>query len=429
MTAPDRAPGLLLLTSNYPRWAGDTTTPFIAHLAADLAERGWAVTVLAPHAPGAARLERAGGVRVRRFRYLRPERAQTLCYGGGALVNLAASRRAAAQAPALVAAELAATARELASGRYAAVHSHWVLPQGFVATLAARHRLPHLASVHGGDVFGLTAGVLARCKRFALSGADAVTVNSSATEAAVRALAPRQPAVHRIPMGVDPRATPDPARVAALRSRYRSPTGPLVVFVGRMVADKGIDDVVAAVRLLLAGGLPGTTAVLVGEGQHRHRLAAELTATDLGAIIQLPGWAQPDEVGEWLAAADVVLAPSRIGEHGWTEAQGLVLAEALALGRPLVATDVGGVADTVRHETTGLLVGERDPAALAAAVRRLVTDPALAERLGAAGQQLVRSELSRAASADRFDALLRRLLAGSPPAAPPAAPPAPVPAG
>lgn len=416
-------PGLLMVTSNFPRWPGDTTTGFVARLAEDLAERGWRVEVLAPHAAGAATRERLGEVLVHRFRYLRPDRAQTLCYGGGALVNLAGSPAAAAQVPALVTAELLAVRRLLATGRFAVAHSHWLLPQGFVTGVAARHRVPHLATVHGGDVFGLRGPALAWFLRRALLGADAVSVNSSATEAAVRALAPGLAEVHRIPMGVDPAAAADPRRVAELRQRYRRGAGPLIVFVGRIIEDKGVDDLVAAARLLLAGPQPDTTVALVGAGQHRDRLAAEIAASGLADRVHLPGWAQPAEVPSWLAAGDVVAAPSRVGPSGWTEAQGLSIAEALAAGRPVVATDVGGIADTVRDGVHGLLVPERDPAALAAAVQRLLADPALAARLAAAGQARVSAELSRQASADRFDQVLRGLLDRRRPApGPPRAP-------
>src|SRR5688572_3816919 len=79
---------VLLVTSNYPRWAGDATTPFVLHLARDLRSLGWDVLVLAPHAPGAARAEVLDGVAVERFRYLLPERLQTVCYNGGSLGNL-----------------------------------------------------------------------------------------------------------------------------------------------------------------------------------------------------------------------------------------------------------------------------------------------------------------------------------------------------
>lgn len=79
---------VLCVASNFPRWAGDSTTPFVLHLARDLQSLGWEVDLLAPHAPGAARSEVVDGVRVERFRYLWPIRQQTVRYQGAALINL-----------------------------------------------------------------------------------------------------------------------------------------------------------------------------------------------------------------------------------------------------------------------------------------------------------------------------------------------------
>ena len=70
---------VLFVTSNFPRWNGDTTTPFVLHLAQDLQAVGWAVEVLAPHAPGAARQEVLDGITVHRFRYFWPEAWQSVC--------------------------------------------------------------------------------------------------------------------------------------------------------------------------------------------------------------------------------------------------------------------------------------------------------------------------------------------------------------
>lgn len=102
---------VLFLTSNFPRWEGDSTTPFVLHLAQDLQQLGWVIDVLAPAAPGAAANETIGSVSTTRFRYAWPENAQTVCYDGGALLNLRSKPWARMKLPALVGAEWWATAR------------------------------------------------------------------------------------------------------------------------------------------------------------------------------------------------------------------------------------------------------------------------------------------------------------------------------
>ena len=389
---------VLFVTSNYPRWRNDTTTPFVHDLAVDLAARGWRVSVLAPHFPGAARREELDGIDVRRFRYLLPESAQTVCYGGGALVNLAGSKRTLAKVPALVGAEWLATAGRR-GGRFDVVHAHWVLPQGFVVTTAPIGRAATVITAHGGDVFGLRGGVVDRFSRFALARADAVTVNSAATASAVQSISPAA-SVIQIPMGADVAAVPDPELVAA----HREGGGPLLVFVGRVIADKGIDDLIDAVALL-----PGVRAAVVGTGQHldaTRRRAAELGVADR---VEFVGWVDPADVPAWLASADVVLAPSRIGRDGWQEGQGLSIIEAMAQGRPVVATSTGGIPETIEDGVSGVLVAPQDPPALARAVKALLEDPARARSIGEQARARVVGRFSRAASAERFAELYERL--------------------
>ncbi len=396
---------VLCVTSNFPRWDGDSTTPFILHLAQDLQSFGWSVDVLAPHAPGAALKETLGGVQVERFRYFWPEAVETLCYQGGALANLRRNPFNILKLPTLVVCEWAALYRRLRQGHYDLLHSHWVLPQGFTGALAAGpNRIPHVATVHGSDVLALDNPVLNRFKSFALGRADAVTANSSATRNAAARLAPDIRNLFTVPMGVSANREPDPSLVAGLRARYRRPAGPLIIFAGRVVAEKGIDDLVSAIGLLRSR-LPDVTALIVGDGQDRSAIEATVEAAGLKDRITFTGWVASEELPDYLAAADIFVGPS------WFEAQGLVFAEAMLAGTPVIATDVGGVSDTVRHCETGLLVPGRAPTEIAAAVERLSRDTSLAAALAAAGSAHVRAQGMRTRAAEVFSDVFDETLA------------------
>jgi phosphatidyl-myo-inositol dimannoside synthase len=406
---PQMVGHVLFLTSTYPRWVSDTTTPFVHHLAVDLQTLGWTVTVLAPHSPGAARTETLDGVLVRRFRYLLPEAAQTVCYGGGALVNLRGSRATKLKVPALVLAEWAATGRALFRS-VDLVHAHWTLPQGFVAATTPFPKVPRVLTVHGGDVSGLRGGVLDRFSAFALRRVDHVTVNSSATEDAVRDIAGDQATISRVSMGVDFSRAPRLKLVREIRDRYRRGSGPLLGFVGRVIEEKGVEDIVEATALLSADR-SDVSAFIAGAGQHTDRVRARAAELGVSERIHLPGWIDSADVPSWLAAADVVVAPSRIGPDGWTEAQGLSIIEAMAVGRPVVATNTGGIPDTITDGKTGLLVPPEDPNALAAAIAKLVASPDWAAGLARGGAESVRAHFDRSETAHGFDALYRDLLA------------------
>ena len=394
------------LTSNYPRWEGDSTTPFVLHLARDLRDEGWDVDVLAPHYPGAARDEVLDGVPVHRFRYLLPESAQTVCYGGGALVNIRRSRAELAKLPALVASELAATVAHCRS-RSSLIHAHWLVPQGAVAASAAPMlRLPWIATVHGGDVFGLQQAPIQRVKSAVLERASAVTVNSSVTRARVADLAPGVEPV-TIPMGVE--IEPADASLVEAARRELSGDRPLVVFVGRVVEEKGVFDLLAAAPLV-RDAIEDVTIAIVGDGQDLDEVRRRVTELGLDDTVTCTGWRPHEQVAALQTAADVVVVPSRTGPDGWVEAQGLSAVEALAAGRAVVATDHGGLRDSVVHESTGLLVPEAEPARLADAVVRLLRDRDLATRLGAAGRTSIRETYDRRGVAQRFSGLYEQVL-------------------
>lgn len=411
--APSRG-RVLFVTSNFPRWQGDSTTPFVLHLARDLRALGWDVDVLAPHAPGARRREVLDGVPVERFRYLWPDALQTVCYDGGALVKLEREPWNLLKIPALVLAEWLAVSWRLATRRYALVHSHWILPQTFTCTLAAALlRIPHVATVHGGDAFALRGRVLSRFKRMALGGADRITVNSSATLAAVAPLCHESARLVRIPMGATVVAG-SAARQHELRRRYRDGDGPLVVFIGRLVPEKGADDVIEAVAIIRER-LPSARLLIIGDGPERAHLEARAATTGVAERTQFLGWIQPDDVHDHVAAADVFVGPSKMAANGWIEAQGLTFAEALLAGTPVVATRIGGIVDAIRHEDTGLLVEPGRPDQIAAAIVRLCADPELRSRLVRTGRDLASAHLTRPACAAAFSKLYAGVMASGTP--------------
>lgn len=393
---------VLFVTSNFPRWPGDATTPFVLHLAQDLQALGWAVEVLAPHAPGAARQEVLEGVLVHRFRYFWPEDWQSVCYQGGALVNLRQERLNWLKLPALVFFEIWALFRLARRGTYDAIHAHWVLPQGFVAVLVGRLlKIPVVITVHGGDVFALRGRVMRWFKRFSFRRAQAVTVNSSATGTVVRQLVPNYPALHRIPMGAAIPPPPDREELKRIRAAYRRAAGPLLLFVGRLVEEKGLGDLIEALTLLQAKR-PDATLLVLGEGQERKRFERQVSAHGLAGSVHFLGWVQPVSLPAYMTAADIFVAPSKTGQDGWTEGQGLSIVEAMLCGTPVVASRSGGIVDTISDGETGLLVEEADPQAIAGAIRRYLSDPDRMQAIAEAGSKRARRDFTRDGSAMAF---------------------------
>jgi glycosyltransferase involved in cell wall biosynthesis len=172
-----------------------------------------------------------------------------------------------------------------------------------------------------------------------------------------------------------------------------------VTFVGRIVPIKRVD------RFLdLAAALQDTDATftIVGDGEAAPALRASPLARRLGDRLVFAGYR--DDIAAVYRESDIVVLTSD------NEGTPVSLIEAAASGLPVVGTDVGGVRSVVVDDETGYLVAPDDAAGLAAAVRRLIDDPALRHRLGAAGRERVVARFSADRLATEHDALYRRLL-------------------
>jgi glycosyltransferase involved in cell wall biosynthesis len=171
-----------------------------------------------------------------------------------------------------------------------------------------------------------------------------------------------------------PAPVPSPAAVARARAVLGPPGRPAVLAVGRLAEQKGLDTLLAAARHW-QDRVPVPVLAIAGEGP----LAAELAARAARTGVDLALLGQRDDVPALLAAADVIAVPSR-----W-EARALVVQEALAAGRPIVATRVGGI-PALTGEDAAILVPPGDAGQLAAAVLAVLDDPRRAARLAAAAR-------------------------------------------
>jgi glycosyltransferase involved in cell wall biosynthesis len=174
----------------------------------------------------------------------------------------------------------------------------------------------------------------------------------------------------------------------AFAPAVRAPNGvPVVLFAGRIVRTKGIAELVAAARLLRAGGVRARFVVAGDRDRDSGAAIPDATFDSWLPDVEYAGFL--DDVRPLYAASDVVCLPSWGGE-GVPKA----LLEAAACALPIVTTDVPGCRDAVRDGENGLLVPPRDAPALATALRTLIEDPALRARLGRRGREIAIEEFS-----------------------------------
>lgn len=208
--------------------------------------------------------------------------------------------------------------------------------------------------------------------------------------------------VIRLGVELEERVSVSPETRARARRMMGIPDGRFTVgWIGRMTAVKRTEDILLAFQGLVESGADACLC-LVGDGPDRED--TEQLAHDLGLMDRCLFLGYQDDVAPFYAAFDALVLPSA------NEGTPVSVIEALAGGRPVVATRVGGVPDVVRDGVDGFLVEPGDVEALADHLGRLAADPALANRMGQAGRERVLKRYSVERLVDDVDVLYRRLL-------------------
>lgn len=399
MTAGNAGLDLLFLTQTYPRFEGDTSGPFIQDLARGLVRGGDRVTVLAPHAPGVPAAWDDGGVQVATFRYA-PEKHEVLGYGRSLEADERVRGGAALAAPLYALAARREVRRRLQGRRFDLVHAHWIVPNGVVAA-AACGKTPLAIGLHGSDVFLAEKPGVRSLARWALSRSRLLTGCSPELVDRVRALGFPAERSRVIPYGVDVAAfSPAPERRAIWRGRLGVPDGaPLLLGVGRMATKKGFQRLIEILPALLAGN-PELRIVLAGGGDLLDGFKA--AASPWPDRVFFPGAVLRDTLPDLYRAADLFVLPAVHDSKGNVDGLPNVILEAMASGLPVVASGISGIPLAVEDGRTGLLVPEKDPAALLAALSRLLADPGGARAMGERGRAKAVAELTWDAVAARY---------------------------
>jgi len=384
---------VVMVAHSFPRHPGDVAGHFLWQLAEALAARGHAVTAVAPADRGDAGAPTLGRVSVRRVRYASPSR-ETLAYRGTMHRVAGADPLAAFAFAGLVRSLAHAVASECRAAPVDLVHAHWWVPAGLATRLADRAGRPFLVTLHGTDV------ALARSvpggrmlMRWVLRRADAVTAVSAALAAAAAKASGRSVTDIAI----------EPMPLAAAAPRESPPTRGGAVFVGRLTRQKHVADLLEAVAII-AGRGEAPHLTVVGDGPERAALERRAAAADLAGRVSFTGMVPPEAVPAHLAGKRVCVLPSV------DEGLGLVVAEALVAGVPVVAARSGGIPDLLTDPDAGVLVPPADPAALADAIERVAGDERFLAGAARAGRALL-ERLSPEAVAERFERIYNAVLA------------------
>jgi len=396
---------VLVLATSYPLNEDDNASVFLQYLYRHLGDHDIEAHVVVP-ALGRGGHQLQHGVHVHRFRYFfRP--LQRLCYGSGILPNLKQNPALWLLVPFFLVAFTLAATRIAIRVRPSLIHGHWFIPTGIIGLIVSKLvRRPFVITAHGGDAFSMKSPAMRWLKTGVCRFADAWTANTETTARAVATEVDTKPG-RILPMGIDCSLF-SPASIdtntSSMRSEYR------LVFIGRLVEKKGVGYLLKALTLLPKAITEKVVLDVIGDGHEKERLLKMVSELNLSEKVNFLGPINNKELPQYLQRADLFIGPSIVDSLGDTEGQGVVFLEAMACKVCVVATAVGGIADVIETEESGILVPPADPQALANAIQELLEDGAKRGRLALNGYRLVREKYDWTTIASQFRALYLELI-------------------
>jgi teichuronic acid biosynthesis glycosyltransferase TuaC len=246
------------------------------------------------------------------------------------------------------------------------VLAYWVYPDGDAGVKAAKAlHIPCAVGALGSDIH-VRSGISEYLSRRVIAQCDAlITVSETMRTYAIERFGGAPARVHTITNGFNTSVFKVLPKADARQTLNVSPDAKLIVFVGRLVREKGLLELLSAFENL-AQRDPALRLAILGDGQMKAKLAELIAASKHAQSIRALGAVSHAEVAQWIAASDLLTLPS------WSEGYPNVVVEALACGRPVVATSVGGIPEIV-DETSGILFPAKDAQALQNALAKALT--------------------------------------------------------
>lgn len=370
---------VLVIGSVYPRFHEDAEVPWLRTSIAHLKKAGLDIQVLAPAYKGLKSHE-IDGVKVNRFRYA-PAKWEFLTHEEGAPSKMANKPWLQLLAIPYIISGFFKCIKICRKFKPDIIHAHWPFPHAYIALGAAKlFKIPLVLNFHGAELLLIRKKKWVKpLLKFAISQAQAVFANSSFTAGKIKAL--RNVDVEWSPYGTTLETGTGNAEPHPVQGKFK------ILFVGRHIERKGIRYLIEAAKYLPRDQFE---IRIVGVGDLTEQLK-ELAAHVSGnsAEIIFTGKLSPEALANEYKTANVFTLPAIVDSKGDTEGLGVVLIEAMELGLPIVASNVGGIPDVVIDGETGILVPEKDPEALANAYKRLAAEPELVKHLLVGSQKRI----------------------------------------
>ncbi len=392
---------VIVLTSTFPRWKGDSEPPFVFELSRRLASSS-RIVVLAPHYKGAKCKEMLSGIRVIRFRYFL-ECAETLCYQGGIIAKLKKNPLRYGLLPFFFFFQTLALYHLISRFKPAAIHAHWIIPQAFSSVLACyfvKQKPALICTSHGGDLYSLQGKVLSQLKKWILQKNNSITVVNSAMKTELVASGVDANCIEVIPMGVDL----DHTFVA--NELLKKPFS--LLFIGRLVEKKGLQYLLDALPQVIEC-YPQTKLTIIGQGPLEKSLKQQVINLNITDHVHFLGSIKNSLLPAYYQSHQLAVFPFIVASNGDREGLPVVITEAMGCSCNVLTTNLPGIEDLVTHQQNGMIVSQKSSLELSNAILYLFDHPDTADKLAKTASEQIR-QLDWDLIAHKYQNVIQRTL-------------------
>ena len=393
---------ICFLTTSFPAHPDDIRSPFLLELCRALKKEHIDLDVISPRYEGTTAEDSMEGINVHRFSYFWPLNMQVLTQGGGIPSALKTSWLARLQFPLFF---LAFLTRSLRYGkRCDIIHAQWSFSALIGLFLKWTFKKPLVMTERGASAnLARNNWLMKKVLDFVVKRCDFVTANSlQQTELFVKLGVPKERTL-TVLNGINTHRFKQRDKKTCRKKLNLPLNKKIVLFVGWLIERKNVESLIEAMSLV-SKNIKNALCIIVGEGNKKKSLENLAREMNLEKVVHFTNQVIPSQVALYMNAADVFVLPSL------SEGKPNVVAEAMASGTPVVATNVAGTKEIVHDGKNGLLVMPKNQKDLAKAITAVLGNPALAKKLSQQGLQTVHtSSLTWSYCAKQYIAIYNKI--------------------
>ena len=377
-----------LLTPGYPRYKGDDSSvkDYLHDLGKELTKRRIEVHVIAPHAKGIEKEEVMDGVYIHRFQYFYPSSFQTLAYTVG-IPEKIKTIEGKIQVPFFFLSQLFNTIKLIRKEKIDVINSHWLLPMGLVGAICRSiFDIPHITTIHSSEITLIKKSPFGRkITEFIVNNTDKIVSVSShradelLTFISTKVSTATKEKIEIIPMGIDLGKFRNEINKNNLKTNYNITSKFVILFVGRLVEVKGCEYLIKGFKSVI-DEVNDVQLIIVGSGPLEAKVKKLAKKLNMEKYVRFEGFVEHNTISDYYSLSDIVVFPSIVDSSGFEEGLPVVLLEALAVGKAVVATRTKGVMEIIKEGYNGFLVEQKNPEQIAEKVLELLGNEELGAR-------------------------------------------------